>query len=193
VTAKTTVLVVDDDPTAYRLLREVLAQEGYQVETAESGRAGLEKAGSTFFDVVLSDVRMPDLDGVEVLRGLKQLSPETVVIMMTAFGSIETAIESIQEGAYDYISKPFKLNDVKLTVRRALDHKRLLRENLQLRRALKAQHQLENIVGRSPAILEVYKIVARVASSTSTVLIRGESGTGKELIARAIHMLSSRK
>jgi two-component system response regulator AtoC len=192
VTAKTTVLVVDDDPTAYRLLREVLAQEGYQVETAESGRAGLEKAGSTFFDVVLSDVRMPDLDGVEVLRGLKQLSPETVVIMMTAFGSIETAIESIQEGAYDYISKPFKLNDVKLTVRRALDHKRLLRENLQLRRALKAQHQLENIVGRSPAILEVYKIVARVASSTSTVLIRGESGTGKELIAKAIHYNSPR-
>jgi two-component system, NtrC family, response regulator AtoC len=192
VTAKTTVLVVDDDPTAYRLLREVLAQEGYQVETAESGRAALEKAGGTFFDVVLSDVRMPDLDGVEVLRALKQLSPETVVIMMTAFGSIETAIESIQEGAYDYISKPFKLDDVKLTVGRALDHKRLLRENLQLRRALKAQHQLENIVGRSPAILEVYKMVARVASSTSTVLIRGESGTGKELIANAIHFNSPR-
>jgi two-component system, NtrC family, response regulator AtoC len=192
VIAKTMVLVVDDDPTAYQLLREVLAQEGYQVETAESGREALEKAGTTFFDVVLADVRMPDLNGVEVLRGLKQLSPETVVIMMTAFGSIETAIESIQQGAYDYISKPFKLDDVKLTVRRALDHKRLLKENLRLRRALKAQHQLEHMVGRSAAILEIYKIVARVASSASTVLIRGESGTGKELIARAIHYNSPR-
>jgi two-component system, NtrC family, response regulator AtoC len=192
VTTKTTVLVVDDDPSAHRLLREVLAREGYQVETAESGREALEKAGATLFDVVLSDVRIPDLDGVEVLRGLKHVSPETVVIMMTAFGSIETAIETIKEGAYDYISKPFKLDDVKLTVRRALDHKRLLKENLQLRRALRAQQQLENIVGRSPAMLEVYKIVARVASSTSTVLIRGESGTGKELIARAIHYNSPR-
>ena len=191
-TTKTTVLVVDDDPAAYRLLREVLAQEGYQVETAASGREALEKAGITLFDVVLSDVRIPDLDGVEVLRGLKQLSPETVVIMMTAFGSIETAIETIKEGAYDYISKPFKLDDVKLTVRRALDHKHLLKENRQLRRALKVQHRLENIVGRSAAMLEVYKVVARVASSTSTVLIRGESGTGKELIARAIHYNSPR-
>ena len=190
-TTQTTVLVVDDEPPAYRLL-EVLTQEGYRVETAENGREALEKAGITFFDVVLLDIRIPDLNGVEVLRGLKQLSPETVVIMMTAFGSIETAIETIKEGAYDYISKPFKLDDVKLTVRRALDHKRLLAENLQLRRTLNAQQQLENIVGRSAAMLEVYKIVARVASSTSTVLIRGESGTGKELIASAIHSNSPR-
>jgi DNA-binding NtrC family response regulator len=192
VTRQTTVLVVDDDPTAYRLLREVLAREGYEVETAGSGREALEKAGTILFDVVLLDVRLPDLNGVEVLRELKPLSPETVVIMMTAFGSIETAIESIQRGAYDYISKPLKLDDVKLTVRRALDHKRLLSENLQLRRALKAQHQLDNIVGRSAAMLEVYKIVARVASGMSTVLIQGESGTGKELIARAIHYNSPR-
>ena len=190
--AKTTVLVVDDDPAAYGLLREVLAKEGYLVETAESGREALERAGMAFFDVVLSDVRMPDLDGLEVLRGLKQLSPETVVIMMTAFGSIETAIETIKEGAYDYISKPFKLDDIKLTMRRALDHKRLLKENLELRQALRAQHEWGNIVGRSAAMLEVYKIIARVAASASTVLIEGESGTGKELIARAIHYNSPR-
>jgi two-component system, NtrC family, response regulator AtoC len=192
VITQTTVLVVDDDPTTYRLLREALAQEGYQVETAEGGREAVGKAGARLFDVVLLDVRIPDLNGVEVLRELKHLSPETVVIMMTAFGSIETAIESIQEGAYDYISKPLKLDDVKLTVRRALDHKRLLSENLQLRRALKAQHQMDNIIGRSAAMLEVYKIVARVASSMTTVLIQGESGTGKELIARAIHCNSPR-
>jgi two-component system response regulator AtoC len=185
--SKTAVLVVDDDQTAYELLREVLVKEGYEVETAASGREAVDKAGTIPFDVLLSDVRMPDLDGLEVLRALKHLSPETVVIMMTAFGSIETAIETIKEGAYDYISKPFKLDDVKLTVRRALDHKRLLEENRRLRQALKAQHQLEHIVGRSASMLEVYKIVARVASSASTVLIQGESGTGKELIARAIH------
>jgi DNA-binding NtrC family response regulator len=186
------ILVIDDDPTTCRLLQEVLSREGYAVETAEKGREALEKAATVLFDVVLADVRLPDLDGVEVLRALRQLSPDTVVIMMTAFGCIETAIESIQEGAYDYLSKPFKLEDVKLTVKRALEHKRLLQENLRLRQALKAQHRLAHIVGRSAPMLEVYKIVARVAFSASTVLIQGESGTGKELIARAIHYNSPR-
>jgi two-component system response regulator AtoC len=186
------VLVVDDDQTACRLLREVMAKEGYQVEAAESGREAVEKAETALFDVAISDIRMPDLDGLELLKILKRLSPETIVIMMTAFGSIETAIEAIKEGAYDYISKPFKLDEVKLTVRRALDHKRLLRENIQYRQALKERYQLENIVGRSALMLEVYKIIARVASGSSTVLIQGESGTGKELIARAIHYNSPR-
>jgi DNA-binding NtrC family response regulator len=130
---------------------------------------------------------MPDRDGLEVLRALKRLAPETIVIMMTAFGSIETAIEAIKEGAYDYISKPFKLDEVRLTVKRALDHKRLLKENIRFRQELRERYQLENIVGRSHSMLEVYKVIARVASSSSTVLIQGESGTGKELVARAIH------
>lgn len=189
---KIAILVVDDDPVACRLLQEVLAKEDYQVEAAESGREALEKAGAALFAVVLCDVRMPDQSGLEVLRALKRLSPETIVIMMTAFGSIETAIEAIKEGAYDYISKPFKLDEVKLTVKRALDHQRLLRENLRFRQELKERYQLENIVGRSTRMLEVYKLVARVASSSSTVLIQGESGTGKELIARAIHYNSPR-
>lgn len=189
---KITALVVDDDRTACRLLQEIMAKEGYQVEAAESGKEALEKAGTAVFDVALSDVRMPDLDGLEVLRALKRLSPETIVIMMTAFGSIETAIEAIKEGAYDYISKPFKLDEVKLTIRRALEHKRLLKENTRYRQELKDRYQLENIVGRSTPMLEVYKIIARVASSPSTVLIQGESGTGKELIARAVHYNSPR-
>ncbi|MFN3476424.1 MAG: sigma-54-dependent transcriptional regulator, partial [Candidatus Methylomirabilales bacterium] len=189
---KIALLVVDDDQVACRLLQEVLAREGYQVEAAFSGREAFEKTGAALFDVVLCDVRMPDQSGLEVLRALKRLSPETIVIMMTAFGSIETAIEAIKEGAYDYISKPFKLEEVKLTVKRALDHQRLLRENLRFRQELKERYQLENIVGRSARMLEVYKVVARVASSSSTVLIQGESGTGKELIARAIHYNSLR-
>lgn len=190
--ARSRCLVVDDDRAACRLLQGVLAKEGYRVETAESGQEALEKATATLFDVVLADVRMPDLDGLEVLRALKPLSPGTLVIMMTAFGSIETAIEAIKEGAYDYISKPFRLDELKLTVTRALDHKQLLRENLRFQQELKDRFQLENIVGRSGPMLEVYKRVARVLSSESTVLIQGESGTGKELIARAIHYNSSR-
>lgn len=186
------VLVVDDDRTACRLLQEVMAKEGYQVEASESGREALEKAERSTFDIALSDIRMPDLDGLELLKILKRISPETIVIMMTAFGSIETAIEAIQQGAYDYISKPFKLDEVKLTVRRALEHKRLLKENIRFRQELRDRYQLENIVGRSAPMLEIYKTIARVASSSSTVLIQGESGTGKELIARAIHYNSQR-
>jgi two-component system, NtrC family, response regulator AtoC len=192
VSTKMAVLVVDDDRATCRLLQDALGRGAFQVEIAESGKEALAKASSCFFDVVLSDVRMPDLNGLEVLRALRQVNPETLVIMMTAFGSIETAIETIKEGAYDYISKPFKLEDVKLTVKRALDHKRLLKENLRLRQELKVQHRLENIVGRSAPMLEVYKIIARVASSSSTVLVQGESGTGKELIAKAIHYNSPR-
>lgn len=181
------VMVVDDDRAACHLLQGVLAKEGYRVKTAESGQEALEKATAMPFDLVLADVRMPDLDGLQVLRAVKQLSPETLVIMMTAFGSIETAIEAIKEGAYDYISKPFRLDDLKLTVKRALDHKQLLQENLRFQQELKDRFQLGNIVGRSGPMLEVYKRVARVLASESTVLIQGESGTGKELIARAIH------
>jgi two-component system response regulator AtoC len=186
------VMVVDDDRAACHLLQGVLAKEGYRVEIAESGQEALEKATAMPFDVVLADVKMPDLDGLQVLRDVKQLGPETLVIMMTAFASIETAIEAINEGAYDYISKPFRLDDLKLTVKRALDHKQLLEENLRFQQELKDRFQLENIVGRSGPMLEVYKRVARVLASESTVLIQGESGTGKELIARAIHYNSPR-
>jgi len=187
-----TVLVVDDDPTACRLLQEVMMKEGYQVEAAESGSEALERAERSVFDVALCDIRMQDLDGLELLRILKRLTPETIVIMMTAFGSIETAIEAIKQGAYDYISKPFRLDEVKLTVRRALEHKQLLRENILFRQEIKGRYQLENIVGRSAPMLEIYKIIARIASSASTVLVQGESGTGKELVARAIHYNSPR-
>jgi DNA-binding NtrC family response regulator len=192
VSARIAVLVVDDDQTACRLLQEVLVREGYLVAIAQSGTEALERADGALFDVALLDIRMPDLDGLEVLKAIRRANPEAVVIMMTAFGSIETAIEAIKQGAYDYISKPFRLDEVKLTVRRALEHKRLLGENTRFRRELKGRYRLENIVGRSAPMLEVYKTVARVAASSSTVLIQGESGTGKELIARAIHYNSPR-
>ncbi len=186
------VLVVDDDEITCNLLEEVLSKEGYAVHKALDGRQAIERGEKQTYDVVLSDVKMIDVDGMEVLRAYRQRSPETVIIMMTAFGSIETAIRAIKEGAYDYVSKPFKLDEIKLTLQRALEQRRLVEENTHYRQELITKYKLENIVGRSPRMLQVYKTIARVAESRSTVLVTGESGTGKELIARAIHFNSPR-
>ena len=186
------ILVVDDDSVVCDLLREVLSKEGYEVDVAGGGQEAVMKGKEAFFDIVLVDVRMPDVDGLDVLRAFRGASPETIVIVMTAFGSIETAIEAIKEGAYDYVSKPFKIEEIKITIRRVLERRRLLQENLRFRYELKERYRFERIVGSSSRMLEVYKAVARVAPSRSTVLIRGESGTGKELIAKAIHYNSPR-
>ncbi len=186
------ILIVDDDEITCNLLEEVLSKEGYVVDKALNGREAIDKGENKPYDGVLTDIRMIDVDGMEVLRAYRQKSPDSIIIMMTAFGSIETAIRAIKEGAYDYVSKPFKLDEIKLTIRRALEQKRLLQENLFYRQELITKYKLENIVGRSPQMLQVYKTVARVAESRSTVLIAGESGTGKELVARAIHFNSPR-
>jgi two-component system, NtrC family, response regulator AtoC len=186
------ILVVDDDEITCSLLEEVLSKEGYAVEKALNGSEAIAKGGQKNYEVVLTDIRMSGVDGMEVLHSYRKKSPETIVIMMTAFGSIETAIGAIKEGAYDYVSKPFKLDEIKLTIRRALEQKRLSEENLLYRQELISKYKLENIVGRTPAMLQVYKTIARVADSRSTVLLVGESGTGKELVARAIHFNSPR-
>ena len=186
------ILVVDDDEITCSLLEEVLAKEGYRVEKALNGSEAIAKGSQKGYEVVLTDIRMAGVNGMEVLHSYRKKSPETIVIMMTAFGSIETAIEAIKEGAYDYVSKPFKLDEIKLTIRRALEQKRLTEENLLYRQELISKYKLENIVGRTPAMLQVYKTIARVADSRSTVLLVGESGTGKELVARAIHFNSPR-
>ena len=186
------VLVVDDDEITCNLLEEVLSKEGYAVHKALDGREAIERGEKQTYDVVLSDIKMIDVDGMEVLRAYRQRSPETIIIMMTAFGSIETAIRAIKEGAYDYVSKPFKLDEIKLTLQRALEQRRLVEENIHYRQELITKYKLENIVGRSAQMLQVYKTIARVAESRSTVLVTGESGTGKELIARAIHFNSPR-
>jgi DNA-binding NtrC family response regulator len=186
------VLVVDDDEVTCNLLEEVLSREGYVVDRALNGRQAIDRGEHCPYDVVLTDIKMVGLDGMEVLRAYRQKSPQTIIIMMTAFGSIETAIQAIKEGAYDYVSKPFKLEEIKLTIYRALEQNRLLQENLLYRQELITKYKLENIVGRSPQMLQVYKTIARVAESRSTVLLVGESGTGKELVARAIHFNSLR-
>jgi two-component system response regulator AtoC len=189
---KTSLLVVDDDPVTLNLLKEVLTKEGYQVDTALGGEEAISRGMDHFFDLIITDVRMGDKDGMEVLRSFKKISPETAVIMITAFGSIETAIEAIREGAYDYISKPFKLDEIKFTIQRALEQRRLIQENKFYRQELMEKYQFKNVIGRTPQMLQVYKTIAKVADTKSTVLLCGERGTGKELIARSIHYNSQR-
>ena len=191
-TANVNVLLIDDDRATRELLREVLQKEGYTVGEAKTGQEALAQAQALPFEVVLADLRLPDLNGIEVLRALHGLDPDLPVIVMTAFGSMETAVEAIREGAYDYISKPFNLTEVRLTVRRACERRRLLEDNRRFQQALLDRYRLENIVGTSPKMVEVYRTVARVASTKSTILLVGDSGTGKELIARAIHYNSPR-
>jgi len=190
--SKGNVLLIDDDEGVLGLLGEVLEKEGYAAVQAKTGQEALVQAQRLPFEVVLADLRLPDLDGIEVLRILRTVDPDLPVIVMTAFGSMETAVEAIKEGAYDYISKPFNLEEVRLTVRRACERRRLLQDNRMYREALREKYRFENIVGTSPRMVEVYRTAARVASTRSTILLVGESGTGKELIARAIHYNSPR-
>jgi DNA-binding NtrC family response regulator len=188
----TRLLIVDDDPVALDLLREVLSKEGYEVVSALSAEEAISQGIENIFDVIITDVRMGEKDGMDVLRSFKKTSPETAVIMITAFGSIDTAIEAIREGAFDYISKPFKLEEIKITVRRALEQRRLLRENQYYRQELLEKYQFKNVIGRTPQMFQVYKTIARVADTKSTILLYGERGTGKELVARSIHYNSQR-
>ena len=186
------VLLIDDDHGTRDLLKEVLQKEGYTIDEAKTGHEALAQARAFPFDVVLADLRLPDVDGIEVLRTLHALDSDLPVIVMTAFGSMETAVEAIRDGAYDYISKPFNLTEVRLTVRRACERRHLLQDNRRFQQALQEKYRFENMVGTSPKMVEVYRTVARVASTRSTILLIGESGSGKELIARAIHYNSLR-
>jgi len=185
-------LVVDDDPVTIELLKEVLSKEGYQVSTSLSGEEAIAQGMDNLFDIIITDVRMGEKGGMDVLRFFKKNAPETTVIMITAFGSIETAIEAIREGAYDYISKPFKLDEIKFTIQRALEQRRLVQENKLYRKELLEKYQFKNVIGRTPQMFQVYKTIAKVADTKSTVLLCGERGTGKELIARSIHYNSQR-
>jgi two-component system, NtrC family, response regulator PilR len=197
-----TILVVDDEPNIIEVLEIVLQDEGMDVLKSSSGREALTLLQANDVDLVISDIKMPDFSGVELLREAKRLSPDTIFIMITAFASTETAIEALQHGAYDYITKPFKMDELRSIVRRALEKKRIQRhctqtpageiEALQGQKLFQAL-QRSHVVGRSPKMVEVYRTIGTVAMGDSTILITGESGTGKELVARAIHEASHRK
>jgi DNA-binding NtrC family response regulator len=180
-------LVVDDEPLIRDTLVEFLSQEGLQVTACASAEAALELAAAQRFDVALCDVQLPGMDGIALLERLRKLSPETFVVMITAFATVENAVEAFQRGAHDYLMKPILLDEVLSKIRRLLAFRDLYQENQWLRRELNRAHESEEIVGRSPAMQQVLAMVRKVAPTRSTVLLVGESGTGKELIARAIH------
>ncbi|MBI4400619.1 MAG: sigma-54-dependent Fis family transcriptional regulator [Nitrospirae bacterium] len=187
------ILVVDDDAVARDLLVEALRKEGYDVEAVASGGDAIARGRQKAFDLVLTDIRLGSVDGFAVLRNFKQGSPDICIVLLTAFGSMEGAIEAIKQGAFDYLAKPFNREEIRLVVRRSLEHSRLVRENARFREELRERQEWSQLVGSSPPMLEVYKLVARVSGGKSTVLLEGESGTGKELIARAIHSNSPRR
>ena len=187
------VLVVDDEQSMRELLGIMLRQAGYQVAAADGGEAAIQMLKSESFDLVVTDLRMRKIDGLGVLKAAKEFSPRTVVLVVTAFASTETAVEAMKLGAYDYVTKPFKLDELKLTVANALERRRLQEENQALKRQLRRERGFENFVGHSPKMLDVFETIRKTADSGSTVMITGESGTGKELVAQALHWESSRR
>lgn len=190
---KRKIAVVDDDFEMGRLIKDILTEEGFEVDSYSSVSEALVKFKNDLPEVVITDLKMKEIDGMMFLKKLQQDYPNVIAIMMTAFGSIDTAIEAMKAGAYHYIVKPFKNEEMVLLVQRALERSKLTQENKSLRSELNKSFSLESIIGKSPAILEVFDMVKRIASANATVLITGESGSGKELIARAIHNLGPRR
>jgi len=191
--AKPRILIVDDEPSMREMLRIVLRRDGYDVTVAANGTQAIEILQRERVDFLLSDIRMPDVSGVDVLRVAKESNRDLVAFMMTAFASTDTAVEAMRLGAADYFTKPFNMDEMRLKVRQHLEALRLKQENVLLKRALNTSNEFCNIIGRSDAMLDLFKMVETIAKTTSTVLITGESGTGKDLVARAVHFNSLRR
>jgi len=187
-----TIHVIDDEPIIHDILSQILAAEGYEVEISASGEDALKKYESRNFDLVLLDLMMPGMSGLEVLRALRKIQPQAVIIIITAYASVESAIEAMKIGAFDYVQKPFKHEELLLTISRALDHKSLRDENVRLRSELQRKFSFANIISRSKVMEQVFELIRAAAPTRSTILVEGESGTGKELAARAIHQNSNR-
>ena len=186
------ILVVDDEQSLRDVLSIMLKRAGYAVTSAMDGEEAIELLNKEIFDLVITDLRMPKIDGMEVLKAVKSASPETVVLIITAFASADSAVEAMKQGAYDYLTKPFQVDEVQLIIRNALEKRRLTTENMLLKREMASQSSFAQLVGQSEAMQKVFDVVRKVADSKSNVLICGESGTGKELVARAIHYNSAR-
>jgi DNA-binding NtrC family response regulator len=187
------VLVVDDEVVVCESCRRILEEEDYEVECAQNGKEAFEKMKGNPFDIVITDLKMPGIDGMEVLRTFRQDYPDAVIIMITGFSTVETAVEAMKLGAFDYIPKPFTPDEVSVVVKKAVEKRSLLLENIYLRQELQEKYGFQNIVGKGKRMQDIYRIISKVAMTDSTVLIYGQSGTGKELIARAIHFNSSRR
>jgi len=188
----TSILIVDDEQEIRDSLSEVLTDEGYLTYTAENGAVALEMMKDLHYDIIISDIKMPELDGVTLLQKVKELAPDTFVILVTSYGSTETAINAMRLGAIDYILKPIDFDELIMRIKNVDLHKDLLREVRFLRQEISAKYNYEHIIGESTAMKRMYRLIDKVAPSTSTVLVSGRSGTGKELVARAIHARSDR-
>lgn len=190
---RATILVVDDELSMREFLEIMLDKEGYEVLTASSGEEALQLIGEASYDLMLCDMKMPRISGLEVLKKSQELYPHVPVIIITAYSTSESAMEALKIGAYDYIQKPFQVDEIKLIIQNALEKKQLLTENIQLKEDLYKKYRLDNIIGGSEAMLKVFELIHKVAPSKANVLISGESGTGKELVARAIHFNGPRR
>ena len=186
------ILIVDDEESFRHMLSVILIKEGYEVETSPNGEAGLQKAAASAFDQILCDIRMPRMDGLGFLQEIKKSGTEATIIVMSAYGTVDIAIEAMKLGAYDYISKPFKPDEVILTLRKAEEREQLRRENQLLRKEVAKEYSFENIVSKNEEMQKIFDVIKKVSHYKSTVLITGESGTGKELVARALHYNSGR-
>ncbi|HEX2924601.1 MAG TPA: sigma-54 dependent transcriptional regulator [Chloroflexota bacterium] len=188
-----TILIADDEPNIRRVLEALFTRDGHHVICAENGRKALDVLSTNQdIDVLISDLIMPDINGVELLEAARQINPTISVLMITAHGTIKSAVDAMRLGAFDYITKPFDMDEIKIVVKKALERTNLVEENRDLRQQLKSNFKFTNIIGQSGKMQEVFKLVERVADSRASVLIRGESGTGKELIAKALHYNSCR-
>lgn len=186
------VLVIDDEENLRHFLKMVLEEEGYKVETAQDGMEALQKMEEKAYDIILCDIKMPRMDGLTVLQEVKAKGIEGTVIMMSAYGTVDTAVEAMKIGAYDYVSKPFNADEIILTLKKAEERERLREENIRLKEEVQKDYGLENIVAKSEVMIEVFTLIKKVAGYKSSILITGESGTGKELVAKAIHSNSNR-
>jgi len=186
------ILVIDDEENMRHMLAMLLEKEGYQVETAANGRGGLELAQANSYDIILCDLKMPVMDGMAFLQKFQETQLESTVIVMSAYGTLDTAIEAMKNGAYDYVSKPFKPDEILLALKKAEERERLRKENRLLQQSIRQRYSFAQMIGRSSAMQDIFSTIEKVAEYKTTVLITGESGTGKELVARAIHYNSSR-
>jgi DNA-binding NtrC family response regulator len=188
-----TVLVVEDDDLMQNMISDALTKNQYKITTAGDGLEGWEKFQKGYYPLVLTDLKLPKINGIELLKKIKEISPETIVILMTAYGTVQTAVEALKLGAYDYITKPFLAEELVATVKKGLELYQLQEENLLLKERLEERYSLHTIIGKSKAMQHIYQLIENVAPSKATILVVGESGTGKELVVEAIHTLSPRK
>ena len=187
------ILVIDDSPEILTLFSEYLRAEGYEVDTSADGASGIEMVEKKTYDLIISDLKMPGMDGMKVLEFAMEHSPDSICIILTGYGTVKNAVEAIKMGAFDYLTKPVKMDEIMVTLRRALEYRNLKLENINLKNQLKKKYKFENIIGDHEKMQKVFEIVEKVADTDSTILILGESGTGKELIAKAIHYNSYRR